>query len=80
MKITLFTQDKDCHTIGSFNCSHVCMFERDFSTELHFVDVPEEIRFITCCAEYFIPINVVGRDVTLLVKMGNFQRVRYRFD
>lgn len=80
MNITLFTQDEKCTMIDSFQCSHITMFEKDFSVKLRFLNVMEETRFIICCTKHMIPIKVIGCIVTILINEGSSQTVRYRFD
>lgn len=80
MKISLYTTDASFKDIVSVKVAHITMFETDTSITFHFVIKDEQIAFIRACIDNYVLIQVQGMNVTLIPKVDNYQRVRFRFD
>lgn len=79
MKVTMYTKDESCASIGTVNVAHVTMFENNILT-LHFTEPDEQIKFIKVCIRMYVKFECQGNSVKLIPEVNNFQRVRFRFD
>lgn len=78
MKITILTNDVSCAELAVVNAAHICMFERDYTLQIHFIVANEQMKFIETCIDNYVGFECKGRIVTLLHEKP--QRVRFRFD